>query len=622
MLRFFQKLTKDFSIKKIVIGGVIVMAIVITIFAFTMVYLSSTIKYDQTTLKNILELERQNQKVLTLIKSINYLENRIILVDNQKSLKGYEELLLNINDDFLIKKDEDYLFEYNEELKKVSKNINTLVLFQKKTFDSKNVILFFKNEIKQYKLKIDESIKNISNETEALYGKASLYDKRYIRRNKENLDFNIIRKYQKIMTLSKELDSSILKLPTFLSYINNTDNIDILRSIKRNNLNQLISLFESTLNRINSINDKRFNKNLININNEFYKVRDLINLFVISKQRHLIEEKAFESLIKESEIVNLDVISQISKLNKISNEIKTNILNHSDSISKSTTVIIIIVSIASLFLLVLSAATLISRINFPLEFIIKYIEKIINHKKDLSSKLPIFTNDEFGKLSISFNSMTSTIDENIHEIESLNNEIESTQKEVVFTMGAIGESRSKETGNHVRRVAEYSKLLALKYGLDKNIAELLKEASPMHDIGKVGIPDAILKKPAKLDKEEWEIMKTHAQLGYDMLKHSQREILKAAAIVAHEHHEKWDGSGYPRGLKGTEIHIYGRITAVADVFDALGSDRCYKKAWKIEDIKKFFIENKGSHFEPKLVDLLFEYFDEFLAIRDRYKDDF
>ncbi len=218
--------------------------------------------------------------------------------------------------------------------------------------------------------------------------------------------------------------------------------------------------------------------------------------------------------------------------------------------------------------------------------------------------------------------MTSTINKNIKEIQNLNKEIEDTQKEVILTMGAIGETRSKETGNHVKRVAEYSKILAIKYGLSEKEASLLKEASPMHDIGKVGIPDFVLKKPAKLNDEEWQIMKTHAQLGYEMLKHSNRKILKAAAIVAKEHHEKWDGSGYPEGLKGEEIHIYGRITAVADVFDALGSDRCYKKAWPLEKILELFKEEKGKHFDPKLVDLLFENIDEIIYIRDKYKDIF
>ncbi|MFK2822182.1 HD domain-containing phosphohydrolase [Arcobacter sp. YIC-80] len=207
-----------------------------------------------------------------------------------------------------------------------------------------------------------------------------------------------------------------------------------------------------------------------------------------------------------------------------------------------------------------------------------------------------------------------------HDITHIK-EIAQIQKDVIFTMGSIGESRSKETGNHVRRVALYSELLALKYGFDANEAEMLKQASPMHDIGKVAIPDNILKKPGKLTPQEWEVMENHAQIGFDMLKSSDRPLLKTAAIVAHEHHEKWDGSGYPRKLKGEEIHIYGRITAVADVFDALGSNRVYKKAWDDEEIFKLFKEEKGKHFDPKLIDLFFENLDEFLAIRDRFKDE-
>jgi len=199
-------------------------------------------------------------------------------------------------------------------------------------------------------------------------------------------------------------------------------------------------------------------------------------------------------------------------------------------------------------------------------------------------------------------------------------EIEETQKEVVFTMGSIGESRSKETGAHVKRVAAYSYLLAILYGCEKSEAELLKQASPMHDIGKVGIPDSILNKPGKLDNSEWKIMKTHAELGYEMLKHSKREILKTAAIVAYEHHEKWDGSGYPRGLSKENIHIYGRITAIADVFDALGHDRVYKKAWEIDDILELFKNESGKQFDPNLIKLFFDNLDKFLELRKEVGD--
>jgi Response regulator containing a CheY-like receiver domain and an HD-GYP domain len=203
----------------------------------------------------------------------------------------------------------------------------------------------------------------------------------------------------------------------------------------------------------------------------------------------------------------------------------------------------------------------------------------------------------------------------------LHEEIVATQKEIIFRMGEIGESRSKETGNHVKRVAEYSYLLALGLGLPQEEAEKIRMASPMHDIGKVAIPDAVLKKPGKLTDEEYEIMKTHTTIGYNLLKGSNRELLRTAAHIAYEHHEKWDGTGYPRGLKGEEIHLYGRITAVADVFDALGSDRVYKKAWELDRIINLFREERGRHFDPKLVDVFMEQLPRILEARDRYKDE-
>lgn len=218
------------------------------------------------------------------------------------------------------------------------------------------------------------------------------------------------------------------------------------------------------------------------------------------------------------------------------------------------------------------------------------------------------------------NFLEEKVEEQVGDIKALNTEIVETQKEVVFTIGTICESRSKETGNHVKRVAEYSKLFAKKIGMDEEEAELVKESSPMHDIGKIAIPDEILKKPGKLNEAEYKIMQGHTELGYQMLKHSNRPILKAAATIAYQHHEKWDGSGYPRGLGATDIHIYGRITSVADVFDALGSDRYYKKAWKDEDIIEFFKKEKGKYFDPLLVEAFLDHYGDFCTIRDRYKD--
>ena len=208
----------------------------------------------------------------------------------------------------------------------------------------------------------------------------------------------------------------------------------------------------------------------------------------------------------------------------------------------------------------------------------------------------------------------------VTDLVTLHLEIEETQKDIVYKMGEIGESRSKETGNHVKRVALYSKLLAELSGLSKKETEILFTASPMHDIGKIAIPDSILKKPGKLSSEEFTHMQEHTRIGYEILKDSNREILKAAGVVSYEHHEKWDGSGYPRGLQGEEIHIYGRITAIADVFDALGSTRCYKNAWDDEKIFQLFKEERAKHFDPNLIDLFFQNKEKFLKIRDKFTD--
>jgi len=207
-----------------------------------------------------------------------------------------------------------------------------------------------------------------------------------------------------------------------------------------------------------------------------------------------------------------------------------------------------------------------------------------------------------------------------HENMHLHQDLEKTQSEIVYMLGEAVETRSKETGNHVKRVAEISKLLALKSGMDETEAEIIKLASPLHDIGKIGIPDAILNKPGRHTPEEFEVMKQHAKLGYDMLKASKRHVLRAGATIANEHHERWEGGGYPNNLKGDQIHIYGRITALADVFDALGSERCYKKAWPLEKVLDLVREERAKQFDPKLVDIMLDNIDEIVAIRDRYAD--
>lgn len=202
----------------------------------------------------------------------------------------------------------------------------------------------------------------------------------------------------------------------------------------------------------------------------------------------------------------------------------------------------------------------------------------------------------------------------------LKDEILDTQKELAYMLGEAVEQRSKETGSHVRRVAHYSYLLALEYGLDEKDAQLIKLASPLHDVGKITIPDSILKKPSKLSDEEWEIMKTHAQTGADLLHSNENEVIQMGSIIAGQHHERWDGTGYPNRLKGDGIHIAGRITALADVFDALGSDRYYKQAWPMEKVLAEIDKQKGKQFDPDLVDILHQHLDDILAIKKAFTD--
>ncbi|TWI61112.1 response regulator RpfG family c-di-GMP phosphodiesterase [Pseudoduganella lurida] len=202
----------------------------------------------------------------------------------------------------------------------------------------------------------------------------------------------------------------------------------------------------------------------------------------------------------------------------------------------------------------------------------------------------------------------------------LNQEITDTQAELILRLGDVVESRSYEAGNHVRRMAEVCQVLAKASGMPDDEVAVLKHAAPMHDIGKIATPDAVLLKPGKLDPDEWEIMKQHPAVGLSILDGSQRPILKAAAVIAHQHHEKYDGSGYPQGLKGEDIHLYARIVAVADVFDALMHKRCYKEAWPVERVTDYLREVAGKHLDPRYVELLIANIDEALAINARLPD--
>ncbi len=202
------------------------------------------------------------------------------------------------------------------------------------------------------------------------------------------------------------------------------------------------------------------------------------------------------------------------------------------------------------------------------------------------------------------------------EHRRLNQEIEQTQIEVIRMLTSIMESFSDETGAHIRRVASYSRLLAKLYGLSDKEADIIFEASPMHDIGKIAIDCSILHKNGKLTDMEYALMTEHTTFGHRILQNSERQIMKAADIIAYQHHEKWNGTGYPQGLQTENIHIFGRIVALADVFDALTQKRAYKDAWPIDKVLQHLTEQRGKHFDPKLVDLISEHLEDFIHIME------
>jgi len=200
-------------------------------------------------------------------------------------------------------------------------------------------------------------------------------------------------------------------------------------------------------------------------------------------------------------------------------------------------------------------------------------------------------------------------------------ELEETRLQVIRRLGRAAEYKDNETGMHVIRMSLYSALLASRAGVGKEECDLLLNAAPMHDIGKIGIPDRILLKPEKLDPEEWKIMNTHVTIGADILSGDDSDLLKLARTIALEHHEKWDGSGFPFGLQGTEISLAGRIVSLCDVFDALTSERPYKRAWTIEEAMNFIEGQRGTHFDPALVEHFKEMIPEILDIRERFSDE-
>lgn len=207
------------------------------------------------------------------------------------------------------------------------------------------------------------------------------------------------------------------------------------------------------------------------------------------------------------------------------------------------------------------------------------------------------------------------------EVRKATQAIVAREHELVVRLSRAAEFRDPETGGHIQRMAHYSELISRGLGLAPDLCDLILRASPMHDVGKLGIPDGILLKPGRLDDQEFMVMKRHPEIGHAILDGSASQLIAMGAEIAMTHHEKWDGSGYPRGLAGEDIPLTGRIVAVADVFDALTSERPYKMAWPVEKARDFLVEGRGTHFDAACVDAFLAAWEEVLVIKARFVDE-
>ncbi|MCD6142374.1 HD domain-containing protein, partial [Candidatus Bipolaricaulota bacterium] len=205
------------------------------------------------------------------------------------------------------------------------------------------------------------------------------------------------------------------------------------------------------------------------------------------------------------------------------------------------------------------------------------------------------------------------------ELQQAFEKVKESSLETIYRLARAAEYKDEDTGTHIMRMSHYAATVARELGLPEDEAESILYAAPMHDVGKIGIPDRILLKPGKLDPDEWKVMKQHTLIGGKILSGSEAGFIKLAEVIALTHHEKWDGSGYPNGLTGEDIPIAGRITAIADVFDALTSKRPYKEPFPLEKSFSIIREGRGTHFDPAVVDAFFAVTDEILAIKERFK---
>ncbi|MBY0438482.1 MAG: HD domain-containing protein, partial [Burkholderiales bacterium] len=207
------------------------------------------------------------------------------------------------------------------------------------------------------------------------------------------------------------------------------------------------------------------------------------------------------------------------------------------------------------------------------------------------------------------------------EVRIATKEIAARELETIVRLARAAEFRDPETGAHIQRMAHCSRLIARRIGLSEATQEILLRAAPLHDVGKLGTPDRILLKPGKLTPDEWEVMKQHASIGYEILRESASPVIQAGAEIAWSHHEKFDGSGYPRGLCGEDIPLFGRIVAIADVFDALTSARPYKRPWSVDEAVSFMRAQSGLHFDPALLEAFLDIQPEVVEVMSRFRDE-
>jgi len=253
---------------------------------------------------------------------------------------------------------------------------------------------------------------------------------------------------------------------------------------------------------------------------------------------------------------------------------------------------------------------------------VDYVSKPFNYAELLSR---IRTHTELKRLQdnleMAVADRTKKLHDALDELKIFHNQLRGAHYETIKRLARAADFRDNETGMHIQRMSHYSRILGKAMGMNADDCEQLQHASAVHDIGKIGIPDGILLKPGKLDKEEFEIMKTHSFIGAQLLSDIDSDLCRLAEKIALTHHEKWNGKGYPNGISGTDIPLEGRIAAVSDVFDALTSVRPYKTAWSVDDAIQLLIREKGNHFDPEIVDLFIDNKLKILEIKNKYADE-